>query len=297
VSGRGIQALRDANLVVETGVLQDHALALNAPYFKFRERGLPHVLLKMALSIDGRVVGPDARERWMTSEASREIVHAMRGDCDCVMVGIGTVLADDPELSDRRRGARPRQPVRLAVDRRLRIPGSSTLARSATELRTVVACGTEASPERAGELESQGVRIWRCPGDEWGLDLSAVLARAALEGMLSVLSEGGPRIAASLLRAGLVDRVAIFVAPTLLGSEGLPAFGALGDTRWRDGWLFRDPTWRVVGRDVLFEAAIDRAGGAAREGPRAAPAVAEGDGKGVERCSQGSLRRRDGSTG
>jgi diaminohydroxyphosphoribosylaminopyrimidine deaminase/5-amino-6-(5-phosphoribosylamino)uracil reductase len=289
VSGRGVQALKSAGLAVEIDVLRGEAEAVNAPYLKFRRTGLPHVLLKMAMSLDGRVAGRDGRRHWMTCEASRELVHAMRGESDCVMVGIGTVLADDPLLTDRRPGVRARQPARLILDRRLRTPLGAALVRTAREHTTVVACGTGVDGEKVAEIESAGVAVWRCPEGKGGLDLAAVLARAAEAGMLSVLCEGGPEVAASLMRAGLVDRVAFFIAPRLSGTDGLAALGSLSALPGGDGPGFGDAGWRVVGTDVLFEGAIVGT-------PERAPAPPGRDLNEGGQCSQGSSRRQGGSS-
>lgn len=261
IGGRGLEILREAGIEAELGVLRGEAEALNRPYLKFRRTGLPFVRLKLATSLDGRVAAPDG-PRWVSCEESRELVHAMRADADCVMVGIGTVLADDPLLTDRRGGASARQPARLVADRTLRLPPTSAIVEGALSIRSIAACGEGADPAREAALTERGLAVWRCPEGEGGVDLAQVLARAGREGLLDVLCEGGPSVATSLLRERLVDSVSFFVAPSLIGSEGVAALGALSG--FADGEAaFENVRWREVGRDVLIEAdvapATDRA--------------------------------------
>lgn len=254
VDGRGVDALRGAGIEVDVGVLSEEARALNAPYLKFRRTGYPFVRLKLAVSLDGRVARPRA-PRWISSDESRELVHAMRAEADCVMVGIGTVLEDDPLLTDRRSGNRPRQPSRLVVDSRLRLPPGAAIVAGASAIPTAVACGPDADPGNASELERRSVEVWRCPEGPNGLDLAAVLREAGERGLLAILCEGGPRLATSLLRERLVDAVAVFVAPSLIGSEGAPALGPLPGFSEGNATL-RNARWRTVGRDVLLEADV-----------------------------------------
>lgn len=255
VAGSGLAALRAAGIVVRAGLLAEEASAANAGYLRFRKDGLPSVLLKLALSLDGRVAAPPRGPRWTSSEESREVVHAMRGDADCVLVGIGTVLEDDPLLTDRRAGARPRQPARLVLDTSLRTPLDSALVTSAADAKTAIACGLEADEDKERKLVDRGVDVWRFRTTADGLDVTSVLRRAADEGRLSILSEAGPRVATSLLRAGLVDRVAYFLSPVIYGNAGLEALGRL-PAFFAERDVFTSARWTIVGGDALFEAKL-----------------------------------------
>jgi diaminohydroxyphosphoribosylaminopyrimidine deaminase / 5-amino-6-(5-phosphoribosylamino)uracil reductase len=257
VSGRGVAELERAGVRVEVGLLREEAAAANAAYLKFRATGLPFVVLKMALSLDGKGAAPAGGPRWISCEDSRAKVHEMRGATDCVMVGVGTVIADDPALTDRRPDGGRRQPARLVVDPMLRTPDTSALVAGARNIRTIVACAKDAPNGRQRSLEGLGAAVWRCRAEGGRLDLEDVLGRAAGAGMTSVLCEGGPTLATSLLREGLVDRVAFFVAPTLVGSEGTPAFGALERSWWSRAAGFADVRWTQVGCDLLLEARVD----------------------------------------
>jgi len=261
VSGRGVSILREAGIEVELGLRQDEARVLNAPYFKYRSTGLPFTTLKLALSLDGRIAPPPGGARWTSSSASRELVHTMRANVDCVMVGIGTVLADDPRLTYRRtetggRVAGSRQPARLILDTHLRIPVDSAVVSGARKVRTIVACCESADSSRRAVLENAGVTVWPSDARDGTLDLISVLRHAAGEGFISVLSEGGAAVASSLLNVGLVDRVAFFVAPRLYGAGGTPAFGPLNDSWWNGLSGFENGRWTEIGGDGLFEADV-----------------------------------------
>jgi diaminohydroxyphosphoribosylaminopyrimidine deaminase/5-amino-6-(5-phosphoribosylamino)uracil reductase len=259
VSGRGLAILRDAGVRVECGLMSEEALRLNAAYFKFRDTGLPFTTLKLALSLDGRIAPPPGGPRWTSSEESRSLVHDMRAGADCVMVGIGTVLADDPRLTARTDGAAvppERQPARLILDTRLRIPSECAIVSRPSDARTIVACGVDADIDRAAELERAGLAVWRFETPDGRLDLRAVLVRAAADGLISVLAEGGATVATSLLDCGLVDRVAFFIAPRLYGAAGVPALQSLGEACRGRGPALTNTSWTRIGSDCLFEADV-----------------------------------------
>lgn len=257
VAGRGFGALEAAGLDVRVGLMRDEAVALNAPYFKWRRTRLPHVLLKLAVSLDGRIASAPGGDRWISSAASRSVGHEMRAVSDAVMIGIGTVLADDPRLTDRRNVAGARQPARIVVDSSLRIPLDASLVTDGAA-PTIVACRDDAGPLRQDALEDHGLRVWRLPSREGRIELTPLLRRTAAEGFLSVLCEGGRQLATSLLREELVDEVAFFVAPRIVGEGGPTAVGDLGP-RWLGGRVsLEDVRWTPVGTDRLLRARVAR---------------------------------------
>jgi len=262
VHGRGVEQLRNGGVVVEVGLLRERAERLNAPYFKYRRAGLPFVTLKLAMSLDGRLSPPPGGPRWTSSAESRKKVHAMRAASDCVLTGVGTVLADDPELTDRRPGAGGRQPARAVLDTHLRLNADARLVRSAREVRTFVIAGPGALPERRAALEARGVAVLEAGLRDGRVDVLSALGLLAKNGCLSILAEGGGSVATSLLSAGAVDRVAFFIAPRIYGSSGVPSFGLLDESWWADGDRFVDPSWRTVGRDAVFEADVSAPRGA-----------------------------------
>ena len=201
VAGGGASVLREAGLPVEVGVLRDEAEAVNEPWLKAARRGWPFVTWKLAATIDGRVAAADGSSRWITGEAARADVHRLRAEVDTMLVGVGTVLADDPSLTVRTPDGvvAPRQPLRVVADTSGRTPAGARVRDSAAE--TWVATAAEV-----------GV------GADRHLDLAALLRELFARERRHVLLEGGPRLAGAMWRAGLVDRVVAYVAPALLGA-------------------------------------------------------------------------------
>ncbi len=221
VSGRGFAHLREAGLAVETGLLAAEGAALAEGFVSRIERGRPMLTLKLAASLDARIATSTGESRWITGQAARRHAHRLRAEHDAVMVGIGTALADDPDLTCRIDGARHRPLVRIVIDRQLRLPLDGRLAATAGDEPVWVAHDPLADPARAEALAAAGVRL--IPVE----DLAGALAALGGAGLTRVLCEGGAAIAAALLRAGLADHLAWFTAPILLGDEGRPAVGAL----------------------------------------------------------------------
>jgi len=231
VNGRGLRRLRSAGIQVEVGVLGDEVERQLAGYLSTHRLGRPRVTLKLASSLDGRIApgGGFARRgtgRWLTGAAARRAAHRLRALSDAVVVGAGTARADDPRLTARSVGA-ARQPLRVVCDTRLRLPGSLRMFRGGG--RAIVACCDRKAPmRRQRELESRGVTVWRLRGTARGVSPRALLRRLARAGCHDVLLEGGAAMASSWLDAGVVDRIALFTAPRVLGAEGLEWPGPLG---------------------------------------------------------------------
>nr|WP_128253960.1 bifunctional diaminohydroxyphosphoribosylaminopyrimidine deaminase/5-amino-6-(5-phosphoribosylamino)uracil reductase RibD [Falsirhodobacter deserti] len=243
VAGRGHAMLRDAGVAVTEGVLAGQARALNAGFLKRVERGLPHVTLKLATTIDGRIATRSGESRWITGPQSRRLVHLMRLQHDAVMVGIGTAMADDPELTVRDMGA-ARQPVRIVLDSRLRLPVNSRLGRSAGQVPVwMVHDGTADSSAWA----KAGAKPISVPG----MEPEAVLRAIAAEGITRIFSEGGAHVAAALLRARLVDELATFTAGIAVGADGVPALQTLGGSALADAPRLSLIEHRRIGGDVL----------------------------------------------
>lgn len=224
VAGRGHALLRDAGVEVHTGVLEREARALNAGFLSRVQRRRPFVTLKLATTLDGRIALPSGESKWITGETARRHAHLVRAQHDAVVVGIGTVLADDPELTCRLPGVEHRRLVRVVVDSKARLPAGAVLstgaARQATWLLT-------ARAEAAHELQALNVRVLPVAATDAGLNLGAALGALAHEGLTRVLVEGGARLASSLLRQGLVDQLLWYRAPRLMG-DGASAVSGLG---------------------------------------------------------------------
>jgi diaminohydroxyphosphoribosylaminopyrimidine deaminase / 5-amino-6-(5-phosphoribosylamino)uracil reductase len=242
VSGHGAERLRAAGIEVTLGVCEAEARRLNEGFARWSQHKRPFVLMKVAMSLDGRIAPPAgqhlARETyWITSEASRAAVQPLRWQADAAMVGVDTVLADDPMLTDRS-GLRRRRPLqRIVLDSALRMPLDAKMVASAEN--DVVIYTVSHDETRAGELRRRGVRVevmtaeaGGAPGDRSSslgsqvgrVPLTKVLDRLGEEGILTLLTETGTRLNTALLAAGLIDRVHLFVSPQIMGSDAVPAF-------------------------------------------------------------------------
>jgi diaminohydroxyphosphoribosylaminopyrimidine deaminase/5-amino-6-(5-phosphoribosylamino)uracil reductase len=234
VARGGAQRLRDAGIEVIIGVEEGAAHEVNAPFFHALASDRPFVRLKLALSLDGAIADHTRRPGWLTGEAARHEVHRLRADADAVAVGIGTALADDPELTVRH-GPPPRiAPLRVVFDRSARLPLDSKLARTARDTPVAVVCHTPAAA-RAAALERLGVTL--IEASTTGDALVALRER----GVRSLRVEGGATLAGSRVRDALVDRLVIFRAPLVLGAGSLNAFGTAPAVRAAEA-----PRWRLV---------------------------------------------------
>lgn len=234
VAGRGHSMLRAAGIAVTEGVLTDQATRLNAGFLKRVTRGLPLVTLKLAASLDGRIATASGESRWITGAQARRKVHALRMSHDAVMVGSGTALADDPDLTVRDMGVE-RQPVRVLLDRRLAHAPDSRLGRTARAAPVWVLHGPGAPEGARIAWAATGATLIETPEAEGKLDLRAALEALAATGLTRILSEGGSTLAAALVKAGLVDELALFSGGLLIGSEGHPALGGLGLSALAEG--------------------------------------------------------------
>jgi diaminohydroxyphosphoribosylaminopyrimidine deaminase/5-amino-6-(5-phosphoribosylamino)uracil reductase len=227
VSGRGFAMLRGAGLQVVTGVLAGEAGRDLGGFLSRVQCGRPEMLLKLATSFDGRIATAGGQSKWITGPGARRAVHAMRARFDAVMVGAGTVRADDPMLTVRGMGA-AHQPVRIAVSRHLALPLMSQLAQTARDVPVWLVHGPEADAAAVAAWQSVGARLIACPLRGAGLDMMAAMQALGAAGLTRVFCEGGGALAASLLQADVVDRLAGFTAGLALGADGRACIGALG---------------------------------------------------------------------
>ena len=262
VRGRGVEKLRAAGIAVHVGVLQAEARALNDAFAWSIQRGQPMVTLKAALSVDGKLAPPPSTRvrtepHWLSGPESRGEVQRMRHTSDAILTGIGTVLADDPALTDRTGLERRRPLLRVVLDSLLRIPLQSGLVTSAAASRDedlLVFCGKEAEASRVAELEAQGVRVRRVRGGR-RLDLTEVLAALDKEKVLSVLLEAGPGLNGAFLAARLVQEVVLFYAETELGEGALPFAEGMASPYLLEQRL-RQVRRRTFGRDACVSGVL-----------------------------------------
>ena len=251
VDGGGIARLRAAGIAVVEEVMAEAARRLNAGFFCRLEQGRPLVTLKLASSLDGRIATAGGESRWITGEAARAHGHRLRATHDAVMVGAETARLDDPELTCRLPGLTLRKPVRIVVDSQLRLAPDSRLARSAANHPTWCLTAPEALA-RGEALRARGVELIAVPTTGRGqLDLAAALQALGQRGLTRLLVEGGAGLAAALLAQRLVDRIAWYQAPLLLGGEARPAVAALGLARLAEAIALAPREWLPLDGDVL----------------------------------------------
>jgi diaminohydroxyphosphoribosylaminopyrimidine deaminase/5-amino-6-(5-phosphoribosylamino)uracil reductase len=252
VCGRGIARLRVAGIEVTTGVCRDEATEINLGFFLRVTQRRPMVTLKLATSLDGRIATAAGHSKWITGERARAEAHRLRASHDAILVGSGTALADDPALTCRLPGMDGWSPVRVIADSRLRLPLSAEVVRTAHEVPTWVLTAPDADAVRRRSLLDAGIEVIPVTAGAAGhLDALAMASALAQRGVTRVLLEGGGKLAASFLAAGLVDRVAWFQASHIIGGDGLAAIGDLHVDAVTESpaFLFREV--RAVGEDVL----------------------------------------------
>jgi diaminohydroxyphosphoribosylaminopyrimidine deaminase/5-amino-6-(5-phosphoribosylamino)uracil reductase len=227
VAGQGHVRLRAAGIVMEVGLGAADAARGHAGHFRRVSDKRPHVILKLAVSSDDRIAAAGHRPVAITGDATRSRMHLLRGQCDAILVGIGTVLADDPLLTTRLPGMEAQSPVRVVLDRALRIPGSSRLVHSARETPLWVMTSNVSEAPAAMKLGAAGAQVIRVAAAPPGLDLQAVLHALAEKGITRLLVEGGSRVASSFVAADVVDEAWLLRGPGAIGAGGVAALDAL----------------------------------------------------------------------
>ena len=258
VQGGGAAALRAAGISVVLGEGEEAARDLNRAFFTAMTRLRPHVTLKAAMTLDGKIAAHDGTSRWITGEEARAEAHRLRSEVDAVVVGIGTALADDPALDVRLGTPWPREPWRVVVDSRARLPVTARLIGAGKPGRALVAVTDAAPAERVAALEARGVTVVACKSAGGRVDLADLAGRLLALDVISMLVEGGAELAAGFLAADLVDRMAVFVAPRLVGGATAPTpVGGPGRTL-ADAVVLTRLRGRAVGADWLLEADVIR---------------------------------------
>jgi diaminohydroxyphosphoribosylaminopyrimidine deaminase/5-amino-6-(5-phosphoribosylamino)uracil reductase len=251
VRGGGAARLRRRRVRVDAGVEADACAELLAAFTTVARLGRPLVALKLAATLDGRIATATGASRWITGAAARRFAHRLRNEFDAVMVGAGTVIADDPALTSRVRGGR--DPLRVVVDGRLRVPLSARILAADAAAGTLLAT-TVRNGRKLTALRRRGVGIVSVPGREGSMSLRRLLPRLAERGVSSVLIEGGAALAAAALRERVVDRLFVLFAPKLIGGDGVPMIGPLGVTSMRDAIDLQVLGVSHLGPDLLVRA-------------------------------------------
>jgi diaminohydroxyphosphoribosylaminopyrimidine deaminase / 5-amino-6-(5-phosphoribosylamino)uracil reductase len=255
VRGRGLRVLERAGVETVVGVCEAEARELIRAYARHVQTGLPFVRLKLAASADGKIAAQGGASRWITGPRARRLVHEWRDEFDAVLVGADTVLADDPALTCRRRGGR--DPIRIVVDGSLRTPPTARLLRDGRS-PVWIATRRGASARRAAALAASGAEVLTLPARRGHVDLGALLRELGKRDVVSLLVEGGSRLAGALLGEGRVDELRWFSAPILIGGDGIPMIGSLGVKSPQRALRLVDLEGRSVGRDHLWSARVER---------------------------------------
>ena len=258
VKGRGITAMRRAGITVTTGVAQEEAAQLNRAYLHWATTGRPYVILKAGMTLDGKVATAKGESRWITGPLARQEAHRLRSQVDAVVVGVGTVLKDNPtltaRLSDRPLNLAPRQPLRVVLDSRLRTPPTATVCVKQDQAKTLIVTTSRASQSRRRPFERAGVEVVSVALKNGRVSFPALLTMLGRRGITSVLIEGGSTVNASALRETLVNHVVLYLAPTLMG--GQDAKGVIGDRsprRLAQALALRHVMVRRIGEDLVVE--------------------------------------------
>ena len=257
VDGRGFAALEAAGIQVRTGLLAQEANRLNEAYVKHVRTGLPFVTWKMAASLDGKVASRDGTSRWITGEAARADVHRLRAAADAILVGAGTALVDDPSLTVRDPAYRGRPPLRVLVDARGRVPETGDLFDAAAP--TMVATTGLAPRERTEAWRARGAEVVEYEPEGGGVPLPQLLSDLGKRDVQSVLLEGGPTLAWSMVEDRVVDKVVVYLAPKLIGGRDAPGvLGGRGFAPIAQAMQLRVASFDRVGEDLRVEAHVHR---------------------------------------
>ncbi len=252
VAGQGVAMLRAAGIDVVEDVLRGQAEDLNRGFLKRVVAGRPMVTLKVAASLDGRVATASGHSKWITGPAARRLGHLLRATHDAIAVGSGTVAADNPALTCRLPGLAHRSPIRIVFSSSDTVDASSRLVQDAGKPPTWIVMSAAAKGPHRKALEKAGAKILEVgDGTQTKINIRSALAGLAEQGVTRLLVEGGPRLATAFLRAGLVDRVAWFAAPRILGGDAIPALAGLGVEKVADGVVLEHVESIGVGDDML----------------------------------------------
>lgn len=259
VCGNGFSILRDEGVEVIPFVLEQKAIDLNEAYNKYITTGLPFVTLKLAATLDGKIAASTGDSKWIGSERQRKLAHKLRSASDAVIVGVGTVLRDDPKLNARLSGREIRQPIPVILDRTLRTPPGSSMFK--VHGSVIIATVKSANPARKKRLEEAGGKVLEIGHDRQGLpDMKKLLRELGRNEIVNVLIEGGSKAAASALKSGLVDKIAFFYAPKILGGDGVSMIDGLGIKSVKNAVQVTDVKITRLGEELMVEGYVKKRG-------------------------------------
>ncbi len=246
--------LASQGLEVIRGVLADACAAINRPFAKHVTTGLPWVIMKAGMSLDGRIATHTGHSGWITNERSRAAVHRLRDRVDAILVGVGTALADDPSLTTRLASGRGRDPLRVVLDTDLRLPPTARMLLQESDAPTWLFCGPRPDPARARALTAAGAVVKPVAlGAHGRLELAAVLRELGASQINSLLVEGGGAVHGAFLAEQLVDEVNLYLAPSFIGGDGVPVVGAMGIDTVQGARRLKNMRTRRMGSDLFIE--------------------------------------------
>jgi diaminohydroxyphosphoribosylaminopyrimidine deaminase / 5-amino-6-(5-phosphoribosylamino)uracil reductase len=258
VRGKGIRKLKEAGIEVTAGILEKECRKLNEVFIKYITTKRPFVILKTAASLDGRIAAESGDSQWITNEKSRKYVHQLRSAVDAVLVGIGTVKKDDPQLTCRLKNRKGKDPIRIVVDSTLSISPKAKVLNLNSQALTIIATTPKAPLKKRALIEKKGARVLVIPSKDQ-VDLHLLMETLGKKEITSVLIEGGSEINTSALQSGIVDKVLFFYAPKIIGGEQAPLIvGGKGIARVKDALVLHNITTQRFGDDVMIEGYIKK---------------------------------------
>lgn len=258
VKGGGCEFLRQRGIRVKSGVLEDECRRLNESYLKFVKTGKPFVIAKSALTLDGWSATSKGHSKWVTNERSRNFVHGLRDRLDGIMVGVGTIIADDPFLTTRLKNRRGRDPVRIIVDTNLRIPHHARVLNHNSDSETIVVASDHVPTELVKNIEKDGVLIMICPTKDEMIDLASLMDLLGKMSITSLMVEGGAGIMGSMIREKLIDKYYFFMGPRILGGDdGFPMARGKGPELMGESVFLKDVKVKRFGDDTLISGYVE----------------------------------------
>jgi diaminohydroxyphosphoribosylaminopyrimidine deaminase/5-amino-6-(5-phosphoribosylamino)uracil reductase len=253
VNGKGVVRLESAGIAVEVGVGKQEADDLNRGFFLKTRSFRPHVTLKIATTLDGKIASRTGESKWITGDLARRKAHGLRAIHDAVLIGSGTALADNPSLTCRLPGLTNERRIRIILDGRLRLPMDGKLSKTAKCIPVMLftSAGDGIKQKKIERMKSMGISVIVMPQDDNGLDITKVLNRVAFEGITRLLVEGGGAITKSLIKSDLVDEIAWFRSPAVLGNDGIPVVGELSLDKLTEMLTFSRHSLTTLGEDYL----------------------------------------------
>jgi diaminohydroxyphosphoribosylaminopyrimidine deaminase/5-amino-6-(5-phosphoribosylamino)uracil reductase len=251
VKGKGVETLKRAGLEVEVGILERECRKLNEAFSKYILEKQPFIILKVAATLDGKIATRNGDSKWISGEASRHLVHQLRDQVDGVLVGIGTVLKDDPKLTARI--SKGRDPYRIVLDSRLRIPEEAKVI-GASPSKTIIVSTEIAPKDKTKKLEKKGAQVLLLDSKEGKINLKSCLSKLGEIGMMSVMVEGGSQVNGSFLDEALIDKLLLFLSPKMMGDpQALGIFGGKEISTVQEVTTLKEMKTRRVGEDILLE--------------------------------------------